>query len=82
MPASNDEGKRMEQHDDDRAETDLGFTAAEAHRAAHATEPRMGGDGSDDPETVADAVVDPSGDDDESYVPSKPVPTEGQGGLP
>jgi len=73
----------VEQKDDDATpDIDLGFDAAEAHRAAHATEPRMGGDGGDDPDTIADAVVDPDDDDSESYVASKPVPTEGQGGLP
>jgi hypothetical protein len=72
----------MAQHDDGQPDIDLDFTPAEAHRAAHATEPRLGGDSADDPETVADAVVDPSDDDDESYVPSKGMPTEGQGGLP
>jgi hypothetical protein len=72
------------QHDDARTpDIDLGMDAQEAHRAAHATEPRMGNDGGfEDPDTIADAVVDPGGDNDESYVPSKPVPTEGQGGLP
>jgi hypothetical protein len=74
----------MEKQDDgQKPDIDLGFNAEEAHRAAHATEPRMGDDGGmDDPDTIADAVVDPSGDNDESYVSSKPVPTEGQGGLP
>jgi hypothetical protein len=74
----------MEKQDDgQKPDIDLGFNAEEAHRAAHATEPRMGDDGGmDDPDTIADAVVDPSDDNDGSYVPSKPVPTEGQGGLP
>jgi hypothetical protein len=72
-----------QQDDAGKPDIDLGFTAEEAHRAAHATEPRMGDDGgSENPDTITDAVVDPSGDNDQSYVPSKPVPTEGQGGLP
>ncbi len=74
----------MAQQDDaGKPDINLGFDAEEAHRAAHATEPRMGDDGGfDNPDTITDAIVDPGDDNDESYVPSKPVPTEGQGGLP
>lgn len=56
----------------------------EAKRAAHATEPGMGSEGSsvDDPNTIADDVVDPDHDGDTGYPPSKPVPADGGGPLP
>lgn len=68
----------------DDSTPDLDLDLDEAKRAAHATEPGMGDhrEAVNDPNTIADDVVDPDQDDEQAYPPSKPVPTDGGGPLP